>query len=215
MGLSNVYTVISTSCYIKETTLVNYSAIYLRDELLKRTLENSVHKLLLCDDPNKLVSLPTPLNQRHMVLNSDYFCYCYHKTYIIGQALAKKNVKPRLNPAKSDLMDEAYAYSLLPHEQDLQIYSFEAIMQNDLNSVNYFFALIAWLTIDEFRWHLLPDFKHIKEDLSYGLVLEYPDVIGTLAKFILGFSRHEMFDKLSQEDLMKIDEIALQDATRN
>lgn len=54
----------------------------------------------------------------------------------------------------------------------------------DLTRANIFVSLVAWLSTDGFRWHTNPMFANIPEDLSYSLVLNYPEFIIPVARLV-------------------------------
>lgn len=113
--------------------------------------------------------------------------------------------KKRLSPSLIGMVDDLKVEAIEGDSVE-ETTLFERLIQNDTEDHNYFFGLVAWLTIDDFRWHKLPGFKHIRSDLSYELVLSYPDIIIPLAKFILKDERHEGL--LTRKDLETIDAIA-------
>lgn len=60
------------------------------------------------------------------------------------------------------------------------------VLWQDLKRVSFPVALVSWLTTDSFRWHentyML---QNTYEDLNYGLVLQYPEVILSFAAYVL------------------------------
>lgn len=72
------------------------------------------------------------------------------------------------------------------------------LINNEFNRVNCLIALVAWLTIDDWRWHKEYGQYDIPEDLQYGLVLQEPTAVITFALYILGYKRDLDNETVSQ-----------------
>lgn len=83
------------------------------------------------------------------------------------------------------------------------------LMENDFHRVILPIAVTAWLTVDEFRWHHY--FEDIPEDLHYGLVTQYPEVIIYYAAFIAGFNRAEALATLTPQTIAFCEKITTQE----
>lgn len=187
----------------------NYSGFYIRDLIYNKILDNSFHELLFSFNSNPLIPFPPNLKYRHQLTNHADFLFAYHYTNLSALEVGKHFYDPiryTHNPAGvHELVD-----SLAPvyNSTSNQTYLVEVLMQNDLNKVNLFFATVAWLSIDNFRWHKLPEFSHIPEDLCYGLVSEYPDIIFPYAAFVSNVNRYPNLELLPTETLNALASVA-------
>jgi hypothetical protein len=85
------------------------------------------------------------------------------------------------------------------------------LMENDIHRVIAPVAVTAWLTIDEFRWHhYIPG---IPQDLHYGLVTQYPEVIVCYAAFMAGLNRTEVLSQLPAETIILCEELAAREVS--
>jgi hypothetical protein len=189
----------------------NYSGFFIRDLIYPKILDNTIHDLFLYsnDNPNNL-TFPDELQHRHKLTKDDTFLYNYHLTNLTALEVGKQNYNPIRYNHNSNGVNELVS-SLSPIIEDMSsdyTYLVEVLMQNDLNKVNLFFALVAWLSIDNFRWHKLPNFSHISEDLSYGLVSEYPDLILPYACFIADINRRVSLELITKDTLNLLDNAA-------
>lgn len=69
------------------------------------------------------------------------------------------------------------------------------LINHEFNRVNCLVALVAWLTIDEWRWHKEYPFYNIPEDLNYGFVLQEPLAVINFTLYILGYKRDLEIEK--------------------
>lgn len=73
-----------------------------------------------------------------------------------------------------------------------------SVINTDITRVTIDLAAAAWLTIDEWRLHVeFPDLE-IPTDLSYGLVLQYPEPILRQARFLAGESVRDELQSIDQ-----------------
>ena len=70
------------------------------------------------------------------------------------------------------------------------------LMEQDILRVILPVAVTAWLTVDDFRWH--HHVSEIPEDLQYGLVLSYPNLLVQYAAFIAGYNREKILNFIPQ-----------------
>ncbi|WP_141712637.1 hypothetical protein A5482_015980 (plasmid) [Cyanobacterium sp. IPPAS B-1200] len=74
-------------------------------------------------------------------------------------------------------------HAKVPHpRREEVIHEPSLLVISDANKCNLFLCIVAWLTIDDFRWHKI--YPSVPEDLSYGLVLQYPDYILSCVEFV-------------------------------
>lgn len=187
----------------------NYSGFYIRDLIYNKILDNSFHELLFSFNSNPLISFPTTLKYRHQLTNDPNFLFAYHFTNLAALEVGKHFYEPiRYNHNPSGVCELVDSLTPVYNSDCNQTYMVEVLMQNDLNKVNLFFATVAWLSIDNFRWHNLPQFSHIPEDLSYGLVSDYPDLIFPYAAFISNVNRYPNLELLPSETLDDLESVA-------
>lgn len=88
------------------------------------------------------------------------------------------------------------------------------ILFKDLNRANVLISLSAWLTVDDFRWHNID--SSVPEDLSYGLVLSYPDFVLPYASYCSGLARDKIKNTLLNEETKeKLDNRAKRNAEKH
>jgi hypothetical protein len=200
---------------------LNYSVFTIRDIIKEKILNNSVQDLLFkVNNQNvSLPSLPSKLSLRHNLPNCQNYLYYYHLTNIIALEIGKKHYSPIRYKIKNNGIEEM-ADSISPifsqdnniskNDINTETYLVEVLMQQDLNKVNLFFALTAWMSIDTFRWHELEGFEHIPEDLSYGLVTDYYDLLLPYGAFVSNLDRYIHYDLLDSSEISKLTKIAEQ-----
>lgn len=71
------------------------------------------------------------------------------------------------------------------------------VVNTDITRVTIDLAAAAWLTIDHWRLHVAFPNIDIPSDLSYGLVLQYPQPVLRQAQFLAG---HTVMDELKAID---------------
>lgn len=91
-------------------------------------------------------------------------------------------------------------------EKQDHLFLLTGLEDTDHNRVTLLYMLSAWLTIDEFRWHKVFSYEEIPEDLSYGLVLDYPTYVLNYANYVLNPSLRRLYlEELSKEELLNCD----------
>ena len=192
----------------------NYSGFYIRDLIYNKIMDNSFHELLFSFNSNPLPSFPTNFKSRHKLINDPRFLFSYHFTNLAALEIGKHFYNPiRFNHNSNGVCELVDSLTPVYNSNSNQTYMVEVLMQNDLNKVNLFYATVAWLSIDDFKWHKLPNFSHIPEDLSYGLVSNYPDLIFPYAAFISNVNRYPNLELLPSEILDTLESVAYLSAT--
>lgn len=186
---------------------LNYSGFYIRDLIYQKILDNTIHELLFSFNSNSFCRFPTNLSHRQHLISNTEFLYHYHLTNLLALEVGKLHYHP-IRYANNTKGVHEVANSLAVDDSNSETYVVEVIMQNDLQKVNLFYATVAWLSIDDFRWHKLPPFSHIPEDLSYGLVSDYPDMILPYAAFISKVDRYPALELLDSSTIELVKETA-------
>lgn len=191
---------------------ISYSSFVIRDLIKDKILDNSIHELLFefNSHDNTTFPFPSPLCSRHLLLRDSNFQYKYHLTNLLALEIGKTIYNPiRYTTVNKGITELATSLTKVYSDDDSsETYMVEVLMQNDLNRVNLFFATVAWLTVDEFRWHNHPGFEHIPSDLSYGLVQTYPDLLIPYGLFISNLNRYPNLDLLDSDKISLIESIA-------
>lgn len=94
---------------------------------------------------------------------------------------------------------------------DENISTVRYLVNKDLKVAILPVAVAAWLTIGDFRWHSID--ANIPKELSYGLVLQYPDFVIPYAMYGSGLVRHELHNTLKPECIEYCEHYARQSAT--
>lgn len=132
--------------------------------------------------------------------------YRYYKTIIYAERVGLMHTCPALYAPK-ELIEKIPDEQLRPENEQRSL-EVKTIAYRDLCKVHGPIALTAWLTNDEFRWHKID--KSIPEDLSYGLVNQYPDFVLTYGLYLSGLQRTRIErDLLTSELEQKLDGYAM------
>lgn len=73
------------------------------------------------------------------------------------------------------------------------------LVVKDVAKCNMFIAAVAWLSWDNFRWQ--EELPTVPIDLSYGLVLQFPDYIIPFCEFLLDMNRKPYLESIGMEQL--------------
>lgn len=195
---------------------INYSIFVMRDLLKEKIIDNTIHELLIghTNKDELFQQFPSKLQNRHLMLRDPNFQFNYHITNLIALQIGKSLYNPIRYINNNEGVNEKASSLTKVYSKDkteninTDIYLVEVLMQNDLNRVNLFFATVAWLTIDEFRWHNEPGFENVPSDLSYGLVQEYSDLLIPYSMFITNINREENLKLLNTQQLNLINIMA-------
>lgn len=166
-----------------------------------------MHELLICEQPNMLKPLPSNHKNRHMILSDPNFKLAYYRTHLWAMEVAKMNYVPVRQSLTGKSVEELGKSFYDTDGSGPDIFFIESLMQNDMAGTNMWFACVAWLSYDEFRWHETENYGHIREDLFYGLVLQYADFILPYAAYLLDLNRSEQWE-ISSEVAEEIEEKA-------
>lgn len=162
-----------------------YDAKYIRDLLKQHILQNTGDTLLDDWNPTKETDkgfLPFTMGGLHLCRDDKRFTYRYHRLLSLSQEVA-------LQHYRSDIGE-----------------TMRSLMLKDLARVTVLSAVTAWLTTDGLRWHNLdPD---VPEDLSYGLVLQYPRGVLSYAAMIANINRAEALKQFPPILIKECEELA-------
>lgn len=177
----------------------NYSHVdirYLRERSKSWVINNQQHKVFGADTTLRFFPL-RQYGSRHIPQNKD-FLESYYRLQILAEQVAAINyclVRQR---------------SLLPIEQDTNGFLLISnLIKQDTRRVVLPIAVTSWLTIDEFRWHNsgIPGTQEVPEDLSYGLVMSYPEYVIPYACFVLNTHRQKQLSLIDQDSLQACEDI--------
>lgn len=192
--------------------MINNLHVQVIYEELKKILDtNTIHKIVKPILYPKTEHFPTGIDRIGLLPNSagTILNYCFHSR------LAE--VVGILHYKTGRFGDVSHSNTERGHNEPGLFQHFYAeppslvidLCLTDLHRVNCFVAAYAWLTTNDFRWH--HKYKHLPEDLSYGLILQYPDFIIPYAACISGLMTEEYKKNLGPDILKYIKKRAYQD----
>jgi hypothetical protein len=192
---------------------ITFNATALRDSLIQTILSHQEAQLLPKVNSHPLVSFPPdkPDGMPPCIYTIESYCYLWHLANNIALLFWKNETFTSLA--------SVHLGKPIPEIVDIEDDScplLRVLLTKDLDTVNLNWALVAWLTIDGFRWESL--YPHLEfPDLNYGLVLQYPNYILTLAVVVTNLADHRegLTALLNKPTLDWIAQMAKEDTQRH
>lgn len=184
----------------------------IRDKLISSVHSNNIHTLLPNFVSKNNIAFPTCAGLTHQLpfhreslLN---YYYLVRLCEIYGSSKSKV-VRPQMNVMVDETTQKTTGI-------DNNLASTAILLfYNDVARANIFVSTVAWLTIDEFRWHKTENFTQTPEDLSYGMILQYPDLVVPVAKLVADIDRAEALGELEPGVRATIERMAFKDVANN
>lgn len=194
--------------------MLEISTTHLRQLFIDKIVNNTVHQLLPTYLHKINVQFPANPPQRGLLPFDRSTLHNYH--YLLR--LAETYTVPKYNNlrysseaaiASNKGIDETSNFLIPGTTTALPFVS--TVIYKDISKVNAFICAVAWLSSDEFKWHIKYPEYQIPEDLSYGLVLQYPDFIIPYCCVLADYKREECYTQLQSESLKLITKYADED----
>lgn len=177
--------------------LLDYSEI--NGQMIKKHLIDLIYEKRT---PGKLIDGDTiweiPQNYRVNYMRFDEeFLYKYYKLLVESEWVGLVHFCPN-RYAPLEIRKNLEEEQLKKYNED-KCSILRYVLFKDLSRANVLITLSAWLTVDDFRWHNFD--SSVPEDLSYGLVLSYPDFVLPYASYCSGLARDKIKNKLFNENI--------------
>jgi len=173
----------------------NFHITAIRDELIRKVRSNTEETIFAEFSNTPLIKFPE--NKKKLPQNHETVV-AYYKAMLYAESVGYLNYS-----------DIRQGKAIKRVDLDAMVVK---LMWKDLDKVTLPVALVAWLTIDSFRWHRV--YVDFPEELSYGLVLDYADFVIPYATFIHGCNRENLFKQLTTSQKSHCDRIAVDSSNR-
>lgn len=193
--------------------MLEISVINLRQKLIDKIINNTVHELLPTSLHKINARFPLSANDRALLPNDKPTLLNYHYLLRLSEVIGILNYKDlRYNSDAAISLNKGISESTnLTTEMTGLLPLVATVAYKDMAKVNAFICAVAWLSIDDFKWHTQYPSYLVPEDLSYGLVLQYPDFIIPFCSVIADYKREECYSKIQEESLKLVSKYAHED----